>query len=115
MNENSIEKFQDKLTWEQKFMAMQTLGECRLMMRQPGDWYVSQSVEIKSGMCLEGRYGNGVSPYKAIEDHWDKLTVLKPGEYVVVGGTSEKREAFEWKGFMWARVNEKTMQEIYEK
>ena len=103
----------NNMTWQEILLAMQELGECRLMMREPGDWYVSQHVEIKSGVCLESRYGDSDSPMNAVLDHWTKLTVLKPGEYVVVNGGNEKREAFEWKGFMWARVNEKTMQEIY--
>lgn len=103
------------MTYEQKLMAMQSLGKCHLMMRQPGDWYVYNNIAIKSRGCFESRYGEGVNPEQAVLDYWNKLTILKPGEYVVIGGTSEKREAFEWNGFMWARVNEKTMQEIYGK
>jgi len=76
-------------------------------MRKPGDWYVDQNVEVKDMDCLEGRYGNGETPYGAILDHWNKLTNLAPHEYLVVNAMRSNRKAYRWNGFMWAEVDEK--------
>lgn len=93
------------MTYEEKLEALNAVADCSLIMRRPGNWYVCQSTEIKNGSVLEGRYGNGETPFAAIEDHWNKLTSLAGHEYVVFrhGGV---REAVRWNGFMWAHVNE---------
>ena len=67
------------MNWEQKLEALNALAECSLKMRDPGNWYVSQSVEVKVGAMLVGRYGNGESPQEAVEDNWRQLTELNPG------------------------------------
>ena len=64
------------LTWEQKLAALNALSECSLKMRKPGDWYVSQSVEVKQTEgdgVLVGSYG-GTTPQEAVEEHWNALT-----------------------------------------
>ncbi len=70
------------------------LGEMSIRMRKPNDWYVNhRGVEVKNGGCLEDRYGNGNTPQDAIIDHWKKLTVLAPHEYIVccpLGGGERK-------------------------
>lgn len=91
---------------EQKFEAVQCLARASLMMREPGNWYVSQSVEVKNGSMLEGRYGNGKTPEEAIQDHWEQLTELDPGEYIVINAASDNRKAVRWNGYMWSEVDE---------
>lgn len=93
------------MNYEQKLQALNAIGECKILMRSPGNWYVSQSTEVKNNGMLEGRYGNGATPERAIEDHWESLTTLAPHEYIVIhaGGN---RKAVKWNGFMWEDVKE---------
>ena len=94
-----------KVDWEQKLQALNAIGDCKLIMRQPGNWYVSQGVDVKNIHVLEGRYGNGRTPQEAVEDHWNSLTNLAEHEYVVGReGCVGDRTAVRWNGFMWARV-----------
>jgi hypothetical protein len=93
------------MNYEEKFQAINALCEASLLMRKPGDWYVSQSTEIKNGSVLEGRYGNGITPETAIEDHWEALTNLDDHEYVVFR-KGEERQAVKWNGFMWENLSE---------
>lgn len=96
------------MNWEEKLQALNALSECKLIMRKPGDWYVSQAVEVKDGGILRGEYGNGTGPAEAVIDHWQRLTDLKSGLYLVgrTFGTSSQRLAVRWNGFMWDRVEE---------
>lgn len=94
------------MNWEQKLYALNALAEAKLLMRKPGDWYVSQSAEIKNGAVLEGSYGNVASPEEAVEDHWETLTRLAPGQYIVVRAFRDDRKAVRWNGFMWEAVIE---------
>lgn len=97
------------MTWEQKLAACQALSACSLKMREPGDWYVSQDVEIKDKSILKGEYGNGTTPEEAVEDHWTRLTQLAAHEYLVTrAGGGELRKAVRWNGFMWDQVIEET-------
>lgn len=89
------------MTYEQKLSALQAIAECQLCMRKPGDWYVSHRAEIKNGSMLEGRYGNGKTPEEAVENHWMKLTTLKPDERVVTNAMNDRRRELVWNGFMW--------------
>jgi hypothetical protein len=90
------------MNWEQKFAALNALKECSLKMRGPGDWYVSQSAELKEGGMLRSAFGNGKTPEDAVLNHWNELvnpaTSLKP--IVIAAYTGERREVF-WNGFMW--------------
>lgn len=95
------------MTYEQKLYALMKLAPCELIMRNPGNWYVSQRVEVKTGSCLTGKYGNGESPETAVLNHWEILTDLPHDQYLVVNAYGENREAFIWNGFMWERVTEK--------
>lgn len=97
----------DRMTWEEKFAACQALGDAVLRMRKPGDWYVDQHAEIKDGCILKGEYGNGATPEAAALDHFEKLTALAPGEYVVTRAMGADRRAVRWNGYMWASVQEK--------
>jgi hypothetical protein len=96
--------------YEQKLAALNALSDCCLIMRKPGNWYVQQSVEVKKGKFLEGRYGNGCTPEEAILNHWERLTKLAPGEYLVTRATVlDKRQAHKWNGFMWEQVVEENL------
>lgn len=93
------------MNYEEKLEAMNVLGECRVLMRKPGDWYVHQSTDIKNNSILEGRYGNGSTPEEAINNHWEQLTNLAPHEYIVISPYTGRR-AVKWEGFMWKDVKE---------
>lgn len=96
------------MTWEQKFAACMALSPATLHMRKPGDWYVSQNVEIKNGIMLMGEYGNGRTPEEAVSEHFAKLTNLQSNQYLVVNAYSDDRIAVRWNGFMWAPITEAT-------
>lgn len=94
------------MTWEQKLAALQTLTEHKLIMREPGDWYVCATIEIGGDGMLKSEYGNGETPEEAVLDHWERLTKLQNFEYLVVrtptdfvGGS--KSNYYRWNGFMW--------------
>jgi hypothetical protein len=101
-------KSQD-MTWEQKAQAILALNgweNFSLHLREDGSWYVSDATEIRDGGILRGVSGNGTSPVQAILAHWQQLTELETGQYVVMRAMKENRRAVKWNGFMWADVNE---------
>jgi hypothetical protein len=94
------------MNWEQKFGAINALAEASLRMRAPGDWYVSQSVEIKEGavLCSTGGY-RSPSPEAAVERHWRNLTQLTPKQdYIVTNAYGEHRKHWLWNGYMWKEL-----------
>ena len=95
----------NRLSWEEKLSALQNLCECHLVMRKPGDWYVSAHMEIKDECVLVGSYGNGKTPQEAVEDHWriytTEATPLKP---IVTNAMNDRRKHWFWGGFMWIEV-----------
>jgi hypothetical protein len=98
-----------RLNWQEKFAAVQVLGEASLRMRKPGDWYVSQMVEVletEDSSVLVGRYGNGSTPKEAVEDHFNTLTAEQPLHCVVVDAMSTRdvRRHVRWNGFMWVTL-----------
>ena len=92
-----------RLSYEEKFEAMNALADAVLKMRQPGDWYVDHNVEIKNGSILTSVLAVAQpTPEAAIHAHWDRLTNLKPGEYIVINASNkERRRAVTWNGYMW--------------
>ncbi len=97
------------MTWEQKLQACQALTssiETKIHMREPGNWYVSQSgVDILGKHTTSTIGGGGNTPESAVESHFKALTVaLKHGDCVQVryGG---KTRTVRWNGFMWADVD----------
>lgn len=95
------------MNWEQMFAAINALAPASLMMRKPGDWYVSHiGVEVKRGRILGGVSGNGQTPEAAVLDHWAQLLNIEPLHYLVVNAMGPKRTAARWNGFMWQAVNE---------
>ncbi len=96
------------MDWQQKAAALDALAEIEIKIRKPGDWYVSQRVEIKNDCFLEGAYGNGDTPMAAIEDHWNRLVTdieCRP-LYLVARAGHPNRRAVRWNGFMWQDVPE---------
>lgn len=94
------------MTTDEKFAAINALADANLCMRKPGDWYVSQSVEIKDGGMLIGEYGNGSTPEDAIEDHWKILTGISHPKHLIANAGTERRKAARWNGFMWDHIQE---------
>jgi hypothetical protein len=91
------------MTWEQKFAAINAIAEASLKMRKPGDWYVSQNVEVKEtrgSSVIVSRFGNGTTPEDAVEDHFNSLTAEQPLAYVRVTKFGVIRHVL-WNGFMW--------------
>lgn len=96
----------DRMTWQEKFMAILVLGDASLRMRAPDDWCVDhRGVEIKKGSMLTSRYGNGPTPEDAVLDHWRVLTELGAGERIVLNAMMPDRREVLWNGFMWAEVH----------
>lgn len=90
------------MNWEQKLAALQALGEFKLCMREPGNWYVYvPKAEIKDGSMLKSGAGNGRTPEEAVENYWREMTELNPGERVVIGAYSDARREVRWNGYMW--------------
>lgn len=79
---------------------------CRMVGRDLLPWYTDQQVEIKQGSVLVSVSGNGMTQDDAIRDHWNQVTQLQPGEYVVVKAGTPDRQAVQWNGFMWKNVHE---------
>ena len=93
------------MNWEQKLDALNSIAECQLLMRKPGDWYVLQRAEIGGDGCLSGRYGNGATPEEAVEAHWMRLvTELDPKLYIVTKSFTDQRKHWRWNGFMWREL-----------
>lgn len=95
------------MDWEDQLHALNALAQCSLKMCKPGDWYVDQPVEIKSGNLLKGEYGSGESPALAVFDHWRRLVDEIPlGDYLVVNAGGSARAAYRWDRILWKSINE---------
>ncbi len=96
------------MDWQEKAAALNALSEISILIRGPNDWYVNhQSIEVKDGGMLCGEYGNGDSPYMALENHWDILTAIEHPKYLVLHASDTKRRrAVRWNGYMWTDVLE---------
>lgn len=88
------------MTWEQKLEALNALCEHSLIMRAPGDWYVSSDLTIIDECISSWDYGNGETPEEAVEDHWDKYASVAFPMYIS-NGTGKK---YRWNKFMWKEV-----------
>lgn len=92
--------------WQEKAAALDALAEISLKVRGPGDWYVSQDVQIKDDCVLRGEYGNGATPEDAVLDHWKRLVEDIGGLYLIARTKADNRRAVRWNGFMWTDVPE---------
>lgn len=93
------------MTWKEKFVMLQLLTRnINIAIRNPGSWDVSlANVEIASDGMLKTVVGYGSTPEKAIEDLWDKLTMLPPGHKIVMDAYQDTRREYLWDGLTWAR------------
>ena len=58
------------MNWEQMFAAINALAPASLKMREPGNWWVSQSgVEIGDGVTLVSPSGRGTDPESAVRSY----------------------------------------------
>lgn len=94
------------MTWEEKFAAMKALvGDfaISLMMREPGDWYVSvRGRDVGGDGVLVDAYGNGRTPEEAVNADWRCLVEeLPPDKFIVVQRQGEPRRHVRWNGYMW--------------
>jgi hypothetical protein len=96
------------MTWEQKLQAIAALvglgRDVSLIMRHPGNWYVSCGLERKEGGLLSGGLVQAPDPATAVEHYWNWLTDER--YYIVVNAMRDTRKAVKWNGFMWADVQE---------
>jgi hypothetical protein len=97
------------MDYRQKALALSALGwyEFAVKIRDTGEWYAVCAGEIGNGRFLTTPTGNGGTPEAAIDDLWDRMTVLKPGELIVLDAyKGEARRTVRWNGFMWEPVRE---------
>lgn len=95
------------MNWEEKLAAIKSIdGSVSLVMRKPGDWYVSTHAEVTGGelhSVLSSPYGNGRTPQAAVEDHWRQLVdELPQDQYIVLNAMQSNRRHVRWNGHMWA-------------
>jgi hypothetical protein len=90
------------MTWEQKLAALQALGDCSLRMREPGDWYVCDHIEIGgNGFLLSPTCGE-TTPEKAVETVWAQyVTNLPSDRHLVINAGAINRRHVRWNGYMW--------------
>lgn len=96
------------MTWEQKLAALNAIGECSLLMRSPGDWYVWQEgVRLSDGDFETTGGGDGVTPEATVNDTWRKMvTDLKDNAVIVCRKSNGDRRYVRWNEFMWVDVPE---------
>lgn len=96
------------MEWYQKFTAILALGPSAcLRMRGDGSWYVADGhIEVHEGSMLSSPTQAGGTPEAAVNEAWQQLTDLKPGQYLVIHVMTDERRAFRWNGFMWQDVKE---------
>jgi len=95
------------MNYDEKFAAINAIGEATIKFRRVQDWYVSQRAEIKNGCFLKSVSGNGLTPAEAIADHWRQLVEIPDSNYIVISAMTGDRRAVRWNGFMWADVQER--------
>lgn len=91
------------MTWEEKIVAMQALGDLCLRMREPGDWLVSHYCVAKfDGHSLTGGCATDAkTPQDAVERHWEWLVSDVDGDCIRSRGRDLR-----WNGFMWEEAKE---------
>jgi hypothetical protein len=94
------------MNWEFQAAALNALAEIEIKMRKPGDWYVSQRLDIKQKHTMVSVCGNGLDPEYAIIDHWKQAVDDLPPDQYLVARIGDRRKAVRWNGFMWEDVIE---------
>jgi len=104
----------ERMNWQQKLAAIQAFCgpfDVSLMMRKPGDWYVSSGMGIGGDGLVHGVYGNGSTPEEAVLDHWEQYRDLPPNRYATISHGAGQRRG-RWNGFMWDLITEERAREI---
>ena len=97
----------DLFDWEQKFKALNSLDPCALKMRGPGERYVLQSIEIKTGHRMSCVGAMGATPQDAVDAYWTAITDdLADNQFIVARSGRPTRMAVRWNGSMWAPIDE---------
>ena len=87
------------MSWEEKLLCLQGLGETSLRMREPGNWYVdARRRDCIRGIFAVGAYGNGNTPQAAVEADWAIISK----EPCVRAGDAH----YTWNGSMWDRLTD---------
>lgn len=84
------------LSWDQRMMKMQELGDLFLYLHAPFDWRVYH----KGVLIIDSKgedelvpEGHGCNPYEAADNHWRQLTAGQPflrvNDKVVVWGQTK--------------------------
>lgn len=84
---------------QQKALALRSLGNFSVMVREAGDWYASVDAEIKDGAVLISPCVSEANPNKAICALFDEYA--KSGKLVVLNEMLANRRVVRWNGFMW--------------
>jgi hypothetical protein len=95
------------MVWKQKALAINGLGGgLTITIGRDNKWHASaEHVEIGGDGLLTSKCGTGDSIGEAVDDLWEILTVLKPGQMIVVNDTGPgPRQHFRWNGTVWAMV-----------
>jgi hypothetical protein len=90
------------MDWEHKLHALNTLTECRLCMREPGDWYVESEMTIKEENTLVVTYGEGADPSDAVYNHWSIFVTDLPKKHCI--WVSDRKKYYRWNKFLWEEV-----------
>ena len=100
------------MTWEEMFAALQNInafGRVSLMMRKPGDWYVSDGMEAGGNGFLEGGVTAGKTPEGAVRERWAWATRHKKGLWFTVDGG---RTAVIWYDTHWVNVDHRAPTQV---
>ena len=90
------------LNWEEKLAAFKCLSDCSLRMREPGNWYLSDNVEVGGDGFLESPTVAESTPEQAVETMWARLVTNLPHDrYLVINAMNERRRHVRWNGYMW--------------
>ena len=80
--------------------ALCGIGECKLLMRHPGDWYLSVPLEKCEGHMLVSHTSRSNTPQEAVENAWSDLT----GSGVPLRARDGAR--YRWSGYHWQQERE---------
>lgn len=91
------------MTWEQKLAALNSITATRVLMREPGNWYVEAYARMlpDGAHMFRGAYGEGKTPQEAVENDWDQISA-SPSVYISPNSEEERR--VRWNGYMWEEV-----------
>ena len=90
-----------EMTWEQKLAALNAIVEHQLVMRKPGDWYVTGRLEVAGDGFLTSPTQSGKTPQEAVEQCWKQYVDDLSHEEYLFGGIPGDTKAVKWNGFMW--------------